>query len=258
MYGGTADLAMIRECFNATIEASKILNTDSEFRTKLENTLSKLYPYQIGKNGNLQEWYFDWDDEDPKHRHQSHLFGLFPGHHINPLKTPELAEAFRKTLEIKGDDTTGWSKGWRINLWARLWDGEHAYKMYRELLNYVDPSGVNTNYAKGGGTYPNLFDAHPPFQIDGNFGGAAAVAEMLVQSNENEIRLLPAIPDAWSNGSVKGICARGGFEISMQWENKALKKISVFSKNGGETTLIYGDKTKKIILKKGEKIESNW
>ena len=258
MYGGTADLAMIRECFNTTIEASKILNTDSEFRTKLENTLSKLYPYQIGKNGNLQEWYFDWDDEDPKHRHQSHLFGLFPGHHINPLKTPELAEACRKTLEIKGDDTTGWSKGWRINLWARLWDGEHAYKMYRELLNYVDPSGVNTNYAKGGGTYPNLFDAHPPFQIDGNFGGAAAVAEMLVQSNENEIRLLPAIPDAWSNGSVKGICARGGFEISMQWENKALKKVSVFSKNGGETTLIYGDKTKKIILKRGEKIESNW
>ncbi|MDQ6528806.1 glycoside hydrolase family 95 protein [Flavobacterium sp. LHD-85] len=259
LYGGTADLAMIRECFDKTIKASKVLNTDADFRKKLETALSKLHPYQIGKKGNLQEWYFDWEDNEPKHRHQSHLFGLFPGDHITPLKTPDLAEASKKTLEIKGDETTGWSKGWRINLWARLWDGNRAYKMYRELLRYVDPDGKKTEKPRrGGGTYPNLFDAHPPFQIDGNFGGAAAVAEMLVQSDENEIRLLPALPDAWSEGSVKGICARGGFEIEMNWSNKKPEKVMVFSKNGGITTLIFGDKKQEIVLKKGEKKEINF
>ncbi|KAF2341119.1 glycoside hydrolase family 95 protein [Flavobacterium tistrianum] len=258
-YGGTADLAMIRECFDKTIRASKVLNTDAGFRKELETALSKLHPYQIGKKGNLQEWYFDWDDNEPKHRHQSHLFGLFPGDHITPLKTPDLAEASKKTLEIKGDETTGWSKGWRINLWARLWDGNRAYKMYRELLRYVDPDGKKTDKPRrGGGTYPNLFDAHPPFQIDGNFGGAAAIAEMLLQSDENEIRLLPALPDAWAEGSVKGICARGGFEIEMSWNNKKLEKILVSSKSGGKTTLIFGDKKQEIVLKKGEKKEINF
>ena len=258
MYGGSADLAMIRECFDKTIKASKILNIDADFRVKLEDAYAKLYPYQIGKKGNLQEWYYDWEDAEPKHRHQSHLFGLFPGNHITPLKTPALADACRKTLEIKGDETTGWSKGWRINLWARLWDGNHAYKMYRELLHYVEPDGVKTDYVRGGGTYPNLFDAHPPFQIDGNFGGAAAVAEMLVQSDQNEIRLLPALPDVWESGSVKGICARGGFEISMEWSNKKLKKLSIFSKKGGKTTLISGDKTKIVTLAAGQKMVIVW
>lgn len=259
IYGGTADLAMIRECFDKTIKASKVLNIDADFRAKLETALSKLHPYQIGKKGNLQEWYYDWNDLDPKHRHQTQLFGLFPGNHITPLKTPDLAEASRKTLEIKGDQTTGWSKGWRINLWARLWDGNHAYKMFRELLQYVDPDGKKTEKPRrGGGTYPNLFDAHPPFQIDGNFGGAAAVAEMLVQSDENEIRLLPALPDAWESGSVKGICARGGFEIAMEWNNKTLNKVVVSSKKGGKTMLIYGDTKREITLKKGEKKEINW
>lgn len=259
LYGGTADLAMIRECFDKTVKASKVLNVDAEFRAKLEEALSKLHPYQIGKKGNLQEWYFDWDDNDPKHRHQSHLFGLFPGNHITPLQTPDLAEASRKTLEIKGDETTGWSKGWRINLWARLWDGNRAYKMYRELLRYVDPDGKKTEKPRrGGGTYPNLFDAHPPFQIDGNFGGAAAVAEMLVQSNENEIRLLPALPDAWESGSIKGICARGGFEIAMEWNDKKLKSVSIFSKIGGKTTLISGEKKLNITLKKGQMLKITW
>ncbi|WP_125718105.1 glycoside hydrolase family 95 protein [Flavobacterium ustbae] len=256
LYGGTADLAMIRECFDKTIKASKVLNTDAAFRDKLEKALAKLHPYQIGKKGNLQEWYFDWEDNDPKHRHQSQLFGLFPGDHITPLKTPDLAEASKKTLEIKGDETTGWSKGWRINLWARLWDGNRAYKMFRELLRYVDPDGKKTETPRrGGGTYPNLFDAHPPFQIDGNFGGAAAVAEMLVQSDENEIRLLPALPDAWEEGSVKGLCARGGFEIEMNWSNKNLQKLIISSKKGGKTTLIFGNKKQEIVLKKGESKE---
>jgi len=258
LYGGTADLAMIRACMQQTVDASKLLNVDADFRQKLESALERLHPYKVGKKGNLQEWYYDWEDEDPQHRHQSHLFGLFPGHQISPLTTPDLADACRKSLEIKGDETTGWSKGWRINLWARLADGNHAYKMYRTLLRYVDPDGVKDSKHRGGGTYPNLFDAHPPFQIDGNFGGAAAVAEMLVQSTENEITLLPALPDAWSEGSVKGICTRGGYEISMEWENKALRKITVLSKEGGSTTLICGNRKKEISLLKGKQIEILW
>jgi alpha-L-fucosidase 2 len=258
MYGGTADLAMIRELFLQTMAASKVLNTDSEFRSEIEKALAKLYPYQIGKKGNLQEWYFDWEDMDPKHRHQSHLFGLYPGHHVTPSSTPDLAKASRKTLEIKGDETTGWSKGWRINLWARLWDGNHAYKMIRELLKYVPPDEMKTDYQRGGGTYPNLFDAHPPFQIDGNFGGAAAFAEMLVQSSENEIRLLPALPDAWPTGEVKGICARGGFEIAMKWVNKSIVKTTLSSKNGGTTTLIYRGVTKQITLRPNEIKAIEW
>jgi alpha-L-fucosidase 2 len=258
LYGATADLAMIKELFQQILQVQRILKTDVEFEKKVEHALSRLYPYQVGKKGNLQEWYYDWEDEDPKHRHQSHLFGLYPGHHIDPFSTPELANACRTTLEIKGDETTGWSKGWRINLWARLWDGNRAYKMYRELLRYVEPDGVKTNYMRGGGTYPNLFDAHPPFQIDGNFGGAAAVAEMLIQSSENEIRLLPALPDAWPEGEVEGLCTRGGFTINMEWSNMKVKKLTIRSKTGGATTLISGDKKKEISLKPGEKISVSW
>jgi len=226
-YGGTADLAMIRACLIQVIEASKLLNIDAEFRTKAESTLARMHPYQIGKKGNLQEWYYDWEDQDPQHRHQSHLFGLFPGSQITPALTPELANACRKSLEIKGDETTGWSKGWRINLWARLGDGNHAYKMYRELLKYVDPDGVKASYNRGGGTYPNLFDAHPPFQIDGNFGGAAAVAEMLVQSHSGYIEMLPALPDAWKSGHFEGLKVRGGAVVSAVWDQGVLKSVTL-------------------------------
>lgn len=239
MYGGTADLAMIRECFMQTINASLVLDTDTEFRGKLEQALDRMHPYQIGKKGNLQEWYFDWEDQDPRHRHQSHLYGLFPGNHITPDKTAGLANACRQTLEIKGDETTGWSKGWRINLWARLRDGNRAYKMLRELLKYVDPDGYKgPDKRKGGGTYPNLFDAHPPFQIDGNFGGTAAVAEMLLQSNETEITLLPALPLAWDEGSVSGLKARGNFEISISWNENELKNALVKSNAGSFCKII--------------------
>ena len=246
LYGATGDIAMARACMQQAVDASKILEADAGFREQLENALARLRPYQIGKNGNLVEWYFDWEDEDPKHRHQTHLFGLYPGHDISPVTTPQFADACRKTLEIKGDETTGWSKGWRINLWARLMDGNRAYKMYRELLKYVDPDGMRTNYSGGGGTYPNLFDAHPPFQIDGNFGGAAAVAEMLVQSVPGEIRLLPALPDAWNNGSVTGICARGGFVIDMKWSNNQLVEATITGKSNNQT---------RVYLGKGESID---
>jgi alpha-L-fucosidase 2 len=251
---------MIRECFDQTIRASEILKVDIALRDSLKEAIKRLYPYQIGKEGNLQEWYYDWKDADPLHRHQTHLYGLHPGRHISPEKTPKLAMACRKTLEIKGDESTGWSKGWRINLWARLKNGNQAYKMYRELLTYVEPDGAQSvNYGGGGGTYPNLFDAHPPFQIDGNFGGAAGVIEMLLQSSEDEIFLLPALPDAWPSGTVKGICARGGFEISMKWLNGQLSSVEVLSKYGSKCKLNYKGKTTNFNTTKGKvyKLDAN-
>jgi alpha-L-fucosidase 2 len=257
LYGATSDLAMIRELFENFIKASETLNIDSDYREKVKAVYDNLYPYQIGKKGNLQEWYYDWEDKDPVHRHQSHLFGLYPGHHITPDETPELAEACRTSLEIKGDETTGWSKGWRINLWARLRDGNRAYKMYRELLNYVDPDEMKGS-RRGGGTYPNLFDAHPPFQIDGNFGGAAAIIEMLLQSRDGKIFLLPALPDTWKNGAIKGVCARGGFEVSMQWENNQLVKSTIKAKVDGKPIIVYNGKQQEIELKKGQTSEVIW
>jgi len=248
MYGGTADIAMIRELFTIIIDAQKILNNDAAFVTNIQNALDKLLPYRIGSKGNLMEWYYDWEDQDWKHRHQTHLYGLYPGTHVTVEKDPQIANAMRKSLEIKGDETTGWSKGWRINLWARLKDGNHAYKMYRELLKYVEPDGLKINYQRGGGTYPNLFDAHPPFQIDGNFGGAAAVAEMLVQSDKDHIYLLPALPDAWDSGSVSGLKTRGGFEISMTWKNKKVIQAVFTNKSGGKTMIHFNGQTKNISM----------
>lgn len=251
-YGGTADLAIIRELLNNTLHAADILGINNDLTHELSGKLKRLHPYTIGHEGDLNEWYYDWDDYDIHHRHQSHLIGLYPGHHITLHGTPELAEASRKTLIQKGDRTTGWSTGWRINLWARLHDAQQAYHTYQKLLNYV-PAGKNeTNYGGGGGTYPNLFDAHPPFQIDGNFGGTAGVCEMLVQSSLHEIELLPALPEQWSEGQVKGICARGGFVIDMAWSNGKITQATLYSKNGGSTMVKYNGKAKRIKLKKGQ------
>jgi len=239
-YGGTADMAMIRELFLDVLSAQQVLKNDNEFATKINNALTSLLPYQVSKKGHLQEWYYDWEDADPKHRHQSHLYGLYPGNHITVEKTPALAAAAKKTLEIKGDETTGWSKGWRINLWARLKDGDRAYKMYRELLKFVPPDETKENYKNAGGTYPNLLDAHPPFQIDGNFGGAAAVAEMLVQSNGEVIELLPALPKAWPSGEVRGLKARGNYEINMSWNAGQVTNLVIKSAKPTAQVLMNG------------------
>ena len=234
MYGGTADLAIIRELLTNTIKAAETLNTDKELRDRMNTTINMLHPYKIGKRGNLQEWYYDWDDWDWKHRHQSHLIGLYPGRHITEAQ-PELMKACRKSLEIKGDETTGWSTGWRINLWARLKDADQTYHIYQKLLTYVSPDNYKgENKRRSGGTYPNLFDAHPPFQIDGNFGGTAGVCEMLVQSDGDTITLLPALPKAWKDGEVSGICARGGYELKMKWTDSKVVELTVKAKNKGK------------------------
>ena len=252
-YGNTSDLAMIRECLIDAAETSKVLGVDKSFRKRIKKTLSRLYPYQIGKDGNLQEWYYDWQDQDPYHRHQSHLFGLYPGHHLSVEETPELAAACARTLQIKGDETTGWSTGWRVNLLARLRDGEKAYHMYRRLLRYVSPDNYKGEDARrGGGTYPNLLDAHSPFQIDGNFGGCSGVIEMLMQSSTNKIVLLPALPESWADGKVQGICARGGFVVDMEWKNREVASLIVSSLKGGQTEICFNGVSKKVVFKAGE------
>ena len=257
-YGGTADLAIIRELFINTIAAGKVLG---ERNKDIEKALARLHPYTIGHMGDLNEWYYDWDDRDFKHRHQSHLIGLYPGNHMisekREVKSEKLLEAAKRTLELKGDETTGWSTGWRINLWARMKNGEKAYQIYRKLLTAVAPEKSRMpNYSKGGGTYPNLFDAHPPFQIDGNFGGTAGVCEMLMQSSmvngQCSIELLPAIPETWSEGSVSGLCARGGYELAFEWKGGKVRDCSIKAKKNGTITLLYNGQQKTVKLKAGQ------
>jgi alpha-L-fucosidase 2 len=253
MYGGTADMAIIRECLSNTMKAAKILNIDKDFQQRLSQTISRLRPYQIGKGGNLQEWYYDWKDRDPRHRHQSHLIGLYPGHQITLSDTPDLAQAAAKTLEIKGIHTTGWSTGWRINLWARLHNADMSYKLFRQLLNYVSPDDYKgADRRHNGGTYPNLFDAHPPFQIDGNFGGTAGVCEMLLQSGDGTIELLPSLPTSWPKGKIVGLCARGGYTVDMTWSKGLVTSATIHSKKDGKISLTYNGKHVIVTFKAGE------
>lgn len=251
-YGGTADLAIIRELFKNTIKGAKALGIDNDYQQQLQSALNRLRPYHIGKRGNLMEWYHDWEDQDWHHRHQSHLLGLYPFHQISVNKTPELAAAATKTLEIKGDNSTGWSTGWRINLWARLHRADKAYQIYRKLLTYVSPEVYKDSKHHSGGTYPNLFDAHPPFQIDGNFGGTAGVCEMLMQCDGETMHLLPALPKEWPAGEIKGIKARGNYEINLVWNGGKVSKASITSKNAGNLTVKYNGKQKALNFKAGE------
>jgi len=229
-YGGFSDIAMIKECLLDTRAAAKELGIDKAYIDTIDNALKRMLPYRVGARGNLQEFFHDWEGKDPQHRHQSHLFGVYPGHHIGVKTTPALAKAAARTLEIKGPQSTGWSTGWRINLQARLRNADMAYTTYRKLLTCIEPTG------KGGGTYPNLLDSHNPFQIDGNFGGAAGVMEMLMQSEYNSakgcvIELLPACPEAWkAEGKVTGLCARGGYEVSFAWKNGKITQCELKSR----------------------------
>ena len=236
--GATFVHAVVREILLDAIEAAKALGTDKKLRAEWQNVLDNLVPYQTGRYGQLMEWSKDIDDPKDQHRHVNHLFGLHPGHTISPVTTPQLAEASRIVLVHRGDGATGWSMGWKLNQWARLHDGNHAYTLFGNLLK--------------NGTLDNLWDTHAPFQIDGNFGGTAGITEMLMQSHMGFIHILPALPDAWSEGEIKGVCAKGGFELDIKWADNKPTEIIVTSKNGERCNLRYGDSTLSFGTKKGK------
>ncbi len=247
--GPTMDHQIIKSIFKICIEASSIIHKDKAFADSLKILLPKIAPYKIGKFGQLQEWVADLDDPENKHRHVSHLWGVHPGKEINWRETPELMDAAKKSLIARGDEGTGWSLAWKINFWARFRDGDHAWNMVQMLLR---PTGQKGTKMTGGGSYPNLFDAHPPFQIDGNFGGASGIVEMLMQSHLNAIDILPALPSAIPDGHIRGVRARGGFDLDFEWKEGKLISLKVLSNSGYALSLRYADKTFSAPTKKGE------
>jgi len=233
--GSTMDMGIVRDLFTNVTAAGEALGVDPDFRARIAAARAKLLPFQVGARGQLQEWNLDFDEVEPHHRHVSQLYALHPAREISPLATPELAKAARRTLELRGDDGTGWSLAWKVNFWARLLDGDHAYTLFRNLLRLTkdnDPA-----WRGHGGAYPNLFDAHPPFQIDGNFAGTAGVIEMLLQSQNDELHLLPALPAAWAKGSVRGLVGRGNFVVDMTWKDGRLASGEVLARAGGPCTI---------------------
>ena len=249
--GPTMDHQIIRSLYKACIQAAALLDTDAAFAGMLGKQVERIAPNQVGKYGQLQEWLQDLDDPEVKHRHVSHLWGMHPGNDINWESSPELMKAARQSLLFRGDEGTGWSLAWKINFWARLHEGDHAYKLIKLQLRMV--SADNTEHMAGGGSYPNLLDAHPPFQIDGNFGAPAGIVELLVQSHLSGIDLLPALPSALPQGQISGVCARGGFELSFRWEDGALKELEVLSKAGEDCCLRYGDHQADFKTEKGKR-----
>ncbi len=242
-YGITMDNALARALFTDTIEASQILNANSTLESELQSRLNLIKPVTIGSWGQVQEWAYDWDAKNEKNRHISHMYDLFPGQIISKGDTPQFAEAAAVSLNARGDDGTGWSEAWKLNCWARLEDGEHAYNLVKLLVSPVN------NYGR---LYDNLWDAHPPFQIDGNFGFTSGVAEMLLQSHDDEIKLIPALPSQWNTGHANGLCARGGFTVNQEWANGALVSAEIYSKNGNLCTVSYQGETVSFQTEKGK------